>query len=281
VSAARPTGEADPFRVLSWFERLAFRTMRFVNQGKGSRIAWLWQRRVITPLVGQLVSRRLQVHGREHLDALPRDAPVLLVANHRTFFDLFILGWIFMREEKLRRKVSFPVRSNFFYETPLGLLMCVLGTGCSMFPPFFRSAEKKAMNRVSLEILLEKLRTPGQLVGFHPEGTRNKTADPYTLLPAQPGAGELALKARPVVVPAFILGMTNSFGTELKASLRRRSKVIAVFGDPVPLPDDAGVTRLSHHKRFADAINQRITALGAEERAIRSALPASPAPGAK
>jgi 1-acyl-sn-glycerol-3-phosphate acyltransferase len=182
---------------------------------------------------------------------------------------------------RLTRRVSFPVRSNFFYETPLGLLMCVLGTGCSMFPPFFRSAEKKAMNRVSLEILLEKLRTPGQLVGFHPEGTRNKTSDPYTLLPAQPGAGELALKARPVVVPAFILGMTNSFGTELKASLRRRSKVIAVFGDPVPLPEDAGVTRLSHHKRFADAINERITALGAEERAIRSALPASPAPGAK
>ena len=269
------------FATLNRMERTAFRVVRFFNQGGGQRVGLFWQRAVVTPLVGLLFRGRLEIHGLHRLAAVPDGAPILLVANHRTFFDLFTLGWILITHPRLTRRVSFPVRSNFFYETPLGLLMCVLGTGCSMFPPFFRSAEKKAMNRVSLEILLEKLRTPGQLVGFHPEGTRNKTADPYTLLPAQPGAGELALKARPVVVPAFILGMTNSFGTELKASLRRRSKVIAVFGDPVPLPDDAGVTRLSHHKRFADAINQRITALGAEERAIRSALPASRAPGAK
>ncbi len=269
------------FATLNRMERTAFRVVRFFNQGGGRRVGLFWQRAVVTPLVGLLFRGRLENHGLDRLAAVPDGAPILLVANHRTFFDLFTLGWILITHPRLTRRVSFPVRSNFFYETPLGLLMCVLGTGCSMFPPFFRSAEKKAMNRVSLEILLEKLRTPGQLVGFHPEGTRNKTADPYTLLPAQPGAGELALKARPVVVPAFILGMTNSFGTELKASLRRRSKVIAVFGDPVPLPDDAGVTRLSHHKRFADAINERITALGAEERAIRSALPASPAPGAK
>ena len=269
------------FATLNRMERTAFRVVRYFNQGGGRRVGLFWQRAVVTPLVGLLFRGRLEIHGLDRLAGVPDGAPILLVANHRTFFDLFTLGWILITHPRLTRRVSFPVRSNFFYETPLGLLMCVLGTGCSMFPPFFRSAEKKAMNRVSLEILLEKLRTPGQLVGFHPEGTRNKTADPYTLLPAQPGAGELALKARPVVVPAFILGMTNSFGTELKASLRRRSKVIAVFGDPVPLPDDAGVTRLSHHKRFADAINQRITALGAEERAIRNALPASPAPGAK
>ncbi len=269
------------FATLNRMDRTEFRVVRFFNQGGGQRVGLFWQRAVVTPLVGLLFRGRLEIHGLHRLAAVPDGAPILLVANHRTFFDLFTLGWILITHPRLTRRVSFPVRSNFFYETPLGLLMCVLGTGCSMFPPFFRSAEKKAMNRVSLEILLEKLRTPGQLVGFHPEGTRNKTADPYTLLPAQPGAGELALKARPVVVPAFILGMTNSFGTDLKASLRRRSKVIAVFGDPVPLPDDAGVTRLSHHKRFADAINQRIAALGAEERAIRSALPASRAPGAK
>jgi 1-acyl-sn-glycerol-3-phosphate acyltransferase len=280
--------ETDPFRVLSWFERLAFRTMRFVNQGAGSRIAWLWQRFVCTPVVAQLVSRRLHIHGREHLDRLPRDAPVLLVANHRTFFDLFILGWIFMREEKLRRRVSFPVRSNFFYENPLGLLLGVVGTGGSMFPPFFRSAEKKAMNRVSLEILLSKLRTRGQMIGFHPEGTRNKTDDPYTLLPAQPGAGELALKARPVVLPAFILGMTNSVWTELKANLRGERPVTAVFGAPIELPDSPVETRLSQHKRCADLFRQRITELGEQVRELRgdslrsgSSPPASPGSSAR
>jgi len=160
----------------------------------------------------------------------------------------------------------------------MGLVMSALLTGGSMFPPFFRAPEKKAMNRRSLDILLEKLRTPGEMVGFHPEGTRNKTDDPYTLLPAQPGVGELALKARPVIVPAFILGMTNHFWTEVKANRRREPTVIAVFGKPVELPEIRGGTRLSHHKRFADLLNERITALGAEERALRSAAspPASP-----
>lgn len=273
----------DPaFAQLSRIERIAFRVMRFLNQGKGSGVAWLWQRWVVTPMVGWLVRRRLHVHGLERLQDVPDQAPLLLVANHRTFFDLFILGWILITHPRLGRRVSFPVRSNFFYESVAGLLVGAVFTGGSMFPPFFRSAEKKAMNRISLAILLEKLRTPGQMVGFHPEGTRNKTDDPYRLLPAQPGAGELALKARPVVVPAFILGMSNSLWAEVKANFRRERTVIAVFGEPVRLPELAGETRLSHHKKFADQINERIAHLGAEERALRSeASPPSPKPAAK
>src|SRR5207248_6024027 len=220
----------------------------------GSGPAWIWQRWVITPLVGLLVTRRIQVHGLERLDRVPEGAPILLPANHRTFFDLFILGWFLIRHPRLTRRVNFPVRSNFFYDTPLGILMSALLTGGSMFPPFFRSAEKKAMNRHSLDILQDKLRTPGEMVGFDPDVTRNKTDDPYTLLPAQPGAGELALKARPVVVPAFILGMTNHFWTEVKANQRRTPLVIAVFGKPVELPEIRGETRLSHHKKVADPL---------------------------
>lgn len=280
--------EPDPFSTLTWFERFAFRAMRFFNQGGGSGFAWFCQRFLITPLVGRFVKNRLTVHGREHLDALPRDAPVLLVANHRTFFDLFILGWVFMSDSRLRRRVSFPVRSNFFYEHALGLFLGVFATGGSMFPPFFRSAGKKAMNRVSLEILLEKLRTPGQMIGFHPEGTRNKTDDPYTLLPAQPGAGELALKARPLVVPAFILGMSNSFWAELKANFRRERAVTALFGPPIALPETTGETRLSHHKKCADLLNREIAALGERVRALRgeaqltsAASPAVPRESAK
>ena len=273
----------DPaFAQLSLIERIAFRVMRFMNQGGGSAVAWIWQRWVVTPIVGLVVRRRLEVRGLERLEGVPDGAPILLVANHRTFFDLFILGWIFITHPRLSRRVSFPVRSNFFYESVPGLLIGALFTGGSMFPPFFRSAEKKGMNKVSLGILLEKLRTPGQLVGFHPEGTRNKTDDPYKLLPAQPGAGELALKARPVVVPAFILGMSNSLWAEVKANFRRERPVIAVFGEPVELPQVAGETRLAHHKRFADRINERIALLGAEERALRSAASrSSPPPGAK
>jgi 1-acyl-sn-glycerol-3-phosphate acyltransferase len=258
-----------PFDALNWFERFAFRTMRFFNSGLAAPLAYLWQRYALIPFVGLFFTRRLDVRGLERVTALPKDARILLLANHRTFFDLFALGYVLWKRGGLTQRLNFPVRGNFFYEHPLGLFLCVAMSGGTMFPPFFRPVEKKAFNKVSLGILIEKLRTPGQLIGFHPEGTRSKTDDPYTLLPAQPGAGELALKARPYVVPAFITGVSNSIWRELRAGLRGKGKVVAVFGDPVELPEIEGDTRLSHHKKLADQFNQSILALAEEEKAVR------------
>ncbi len=273
--------ESPPFEVLTGFERFAFRAMRFWNEGPGRGIAYLWQRYVVVPFVSLFVARRLEIRGLEKVTALPKDERILLVANHLTFFDLFVLGWIVWKRGGLKQRLNFPVRANFFYETPVGLLLCCSMSGGTMFPPFFRAAEKKAFNKHALSILIEKLRTPNQLVGFHPEGTRNKTGDPYTLLPAQPGAGELAIKARPCVVPAFITGLTNSVWAELKANLRRDRKVIAIFGDPVELPQFPGETRLSHHKRTADLLNERILALAQQEKELRATAASLPPPPAR
>jgi 1-acyl-sn-glycerol-3-phosphate acyltransferase len=263
---------APPIDVLGSFERLSFRVMRWANVGAGARLGLLWQHYVLEPLFGLLVFRRLVVRGLERLESIPRDASVLLVANHRTFFDLFILGWILVRHWRKRWRPSFPVRANFFYENPAGLLICLLLSGGSMFPPFFRKARSKAFNRFSLGIVLDKLRRPGNLIGFHPEGTRNKGPDPYQLLPAQPGAGEVALKARPVVVPAFIHGLSNKLWREVVSNVRGRDPIVAVFGDPIDLSAFPAETRLAHHKRCSDLFCARITALMEEEKRIRSGL---------
>jgi 1-acyl-sn-glycerol-3-phosphate acyltransferase len=256
----------EELATLGRFERFAFRVMRALNE---SRLAHLWQRWFLDPLFALFVSRRLEVRG---LDRVPLDpqARILVVANHRTFFDLFVLGWILWKRGSFAQHVHFPVRATFFYEGPLGLLICMAMSGGSMFPPFFRAAEKKSFNKHALAVLIELLKRPGHLVGFHPEGTRNKSGDPYTLLPAQPGAGELALKARPVVVPAFINGLSNSVGTELRQGLFGGRKVVAVFGEPVDLSSFPAETRLAHHKKCADLLNERILALAAEEKALRA-----------
>ena len=252
------------FEVLGWFERFAFRAMRWAN---ASPLCYLWQRYFILPFVGSIVSRRLTYVGLDRVQKLPPDASILLVANHRTFFDQFVLGWILWRRAGLTQRLNFPVRATFFYENPAGLAVCLLMSGGTMFPPFFRKTEKKAFNKYALGILLEKLKTPGQIVGFHPEGKRNKGDNPYELLPAQPGGGELALKARPTVVPAFITGLSNSLWREI----RGKTSVIAVFGDPVELPQIEGETRLSHHKKTADLLTERIAGLFEEEKKLRSA----------
>lgn len=256
----------DAFAQLGRFERFAFRVMRFFSE---ARFPLFWQRHFLVPFVSLFVSRRLVVRG---LEGVPKDpnARILLVSNHRTFFDQFILGFILWKHSGLRWRLNFPVRANFFYENPLGLLICAVMSGGTMFPPFFRAQSKKGFNRYSLQTLIEMLKRPSRMVGFHPEGTRNKTDDPYTLLPAQPGVGELALKARPVVVPAFIHGLTNSVWRELRANLRGERAVMALFGEPIDLSVFPPETRLVHHKKCADLFNEKITALGAEERALRA-----------
>jgi 1-acyl-sn-glycerol-3-phosphate acyltransferase len=272
---------APPFEVLSPFERLAFRVMRWANVGGGADLGWAWQRWVLEPIFGLILFRRLMVRGLERLEGIPREASVLLVANHRTFFDLFVLGWILVRTWKKRWRTSFPVRANFFYENPFGLLICLLLSGGSMFPPFFRKPRSKAFNRYSLSLVLDKLRRPGNLVGFHPEGTRNKGPDPYQLLPAQPGAGEVALKSRPVVVvPAFITGMSNKLFREIASSVRGRDPILAIYGEPIDLSSFPAETRLTHHKKCADLFCARISALMLEEKRLRAALTSGTRPPA-
>ena len=146
---------APPFEALAPFERLAFRVMRWANVGGGARLGLLWQRWILEPLFALLIQRRLVVRGLERLESVPEDASILLVANHRTFFDLFVLGWILWQRAGLKQRLNFPVRANFFYENPLGLFISIFLSGGSMFPPFFRRPEAKTFNKYSLSVLVD------------------------------------------------------------------------------------------------------------------------------
>ena len=265
----------DPIKSLPWFSRFAFRAVALCQRPWVVAVLQQFQRFVLEPFIFVfLISRRLQIRGAERLANIPPGAPLLVLANHRSFFDLFIVGWTLLNRCGLRRRISFPVRANFFYENPLGLLINLALSGGAMFPPFFRSKTLHGFNEYALGLIVERLREQGTLVGFHPEGTRNKGADPYTLLPAQVGAGLLALKTRPeaVIIPAFVNGLSNSFAKELWNNLRGREPVVVVFGAPPDLSHWPAETRLSHHKRCSDELLAGIGKLGEEEKAHRAAL---------
>jgi 1-acyl-sn-glycerol-3-phosphate acyltransferase len=265
----------DPLGSLRTFNRFAFKVVAFCQRRSVNAVLAIWQRFFLEPFILVfLISRRLQVHGLERLAAIPKGAPLLVLANHRSFFDLFIVGWTVLNRAGMRRRICFPVRANFFYENPLGLLINVVLSGGAMFPPFFRSKERHGVNEYALGLLVERLKEQGTLVGFHPEGTRSKDPDPYKLLPAQVGAGLLALKTRPqsVVVPAFVNGLSNSIGRELLNNLLGREPVLVVFGTPPDLSQWPEETRLVHHKKCSDELLAGIGKLGEEERALRAAL---------
>jgi 1-acyl-sn-glycerol-3-phosphate acyltransferase len=111
---------------------------------------------------------------------------------------------------------------------------------------------------------------------MHPEGTRGKGPDPYQLLPAQPGVGQVVLQGRPLVVPAFVNGLSNSYVQDItdtyRKEIRRERPIIIAFGPPVDYSDLAQQKpRAALYKRTADRIREAIIKMGDREREIRAA----------
>ena len=85
-----------------------------------------------------------------------------------------------------------------------------------MFPPIFREEKKRAFNQYTLQRIRSELNTQGCMVGFHPEGKRNKDPNPYTFLPPKKGVGEVIYNTpKAKVIPIYIQGMKNQFFGEI------------------------------------------------------------------
>jgi 1-acyl-sn-glycerol-3-phosphate acyltransferase len=261
-----------PLDLLDPFEKVTFQLMDgLVRHALPFTEAWL---RTIS--VGWMTfgSRKMMVPlGLDRLAGLSPEQGILLVSNHRSFSDLYMLTLLLHRFTALRQPVICPVRADFFYQRAAGVAVNLLVGGGRMYPPFFREASKQPFNRWSLDRVAEVLRGGRVVVGFHPEGRRNKNQDPYEPLPAQPGVGKLVMATWPVVVPAFIHGLSNDIVGDIWGNIRGRKRVVAVFGAPMDLtPFRAYGDRLSSHKRIADALLREIYRLGEEERAYRASL---------
>jgi len=260
-------------------ERTALALMRMSNERPLlKKLQWPFHRYLSQNWVNLAIGPRIFVDHPERVLDLGPDRGVLLCANHRAFFDLFVTMLVLFRMRcPWLERVYFPVRSNFFYETPIGVLMNYAIGGATMYPPIFRDRAKSAFNDDALARIARFLGQPGTVVGVHPEGTRNKTDDPYTLLPAQPGIGQMALRGKPIVVPMFINGVSNDFFAEVRHTWRRDTHltdpVILTFGEPLDYGEFlTKKPRLALYKRCADKINAAITELGQREKQLRARI---------
>lgn len=263
---------------LSRAERLSLAVTRFVNERPGAkRMQNAFLLAVNQNWVRYAIGRRIYVDDIEWLLAAPSDRGVLLCMNHRSYFDAYITMFSLYELGGLwADKIYFPVRSNFFYEHPVGFAVNLLIGGGTLYPPIFRDTGKAELNRDALDRMVRFLQEPGALVGMHPEGTRGKGPDPYDLLPAQPGVGQVVLRARPMVVPAFVNGLSNSYVRDItdtyRKDIRRERPIIITFGRPVDYTDLAQQKpRAALYKRTADRIRDSIVQLGEREREIRAA----------
>src|SRR3954463_2823937 len=163
--------EAPPLELLQPFERTAFRTMDFLHR-RALPLTELWLRTIGAGWM-TVGSRNMMVPvGLERLAGLNYDDGILLVSNHRSFFDLYMLMLLLHRHTALRQPVMCPVRADFFYQRAAGVAVNLVIGGGRMFPPFFREPSKAEFNKWSLDRLAAQLRRGRALVGFHPEGTR-------------------------------------------------------------------------------------------------------------
>lgn len=214
------------------------------------------------------------------LAALSPDRGVIIASNHRSYADMYLLSSVLLPRCGWIERMYFPVRSEFIYDHIGGLVANALIAGMAMYPPVYRQPARRALNRDTVAFLAGELGRRGTVVGMHPEGRRSTTADPYTLLPAQPGLGEIVHRARPLVIPAFISGVPDNLfagirdnfrGVRAAATAAAPAEITITFGEPRTFDeyhDAPASTRTS--LRIAAAIRAAIEQLGALERERRS-----------
>lgn len=246
---------------------------RSFEPGPVDRAVRLAQRYVGSNWIEQCTKNIRHVSGAERLPKFDPKKSYLVVSNHRSFFDLYVVtGYLVNRD--MPHRLVFPVRSRFFYDKPLGLLVNGAMSFFAMYPPVFRERSRAALNLASLDETVRLLKRGGTFVGLHPEGTRNQGADPYALLPAQGGVGRVIQASRVDVLPVFVNGLSNDLPKQIAGNFTRKGTPIIVnFGGPIDfkgLLDQPPSPRL--HRRISEHALEHIRRLGEEERAIRASL---------
>ena len=272
---------AADLETLSGTERLGLAFARRINGAVRLQRTLLWLNRNVHRRALRLCSqRRIHVLGADQVAALRPDRGVLLASNHRSFFDQYLITTYLLDTVDIWRRWFFPVRSGFFYDSPVGILVNLLASSCTMYPPIFRPRPQRGVTRASLDFLAEQLQLPDTLVGIHPEGTRGKGPDPYELLPAEPGFGRVVLQAWPIVLPVFVNGMGNNPLREAVHNFGGSGPpIIIAFGDPVDLSAFEGQDPhlLRNQVKVSRRVLEDVARLAEEERGLRQELVATAA----
>lgn len=178
----------------------------------------------------------LTVTGMENV---PRNGPLILVANHQSNIDPPLIGAIFPRRVWFLAKASIfenPV-SNWFLRS------------WGAFPLRRGEADVGA-----LRWIMGKL-SQGEVVMLFPEGTRN----PGAMGEAQPGVSQLALKMKVPLVPIGITG-TERYGSVTRV-FSPTGKLSITVGEPFNLPHSRSKQTQEQLESLTGTIMARIAEL--------------------
>ena len=257
---------------LSFVERLNLRLVRrSFREGWFSRLLPFLQRTVGQAWIHHSTKHLRHVVGLSRLPSLDDSSSIIVVCNHRSFFDLYVLTAELVRRG-MKKRMIFMVRSAFFYDSLLGLCVNFLMSFLAMYPPVFRERTKQPLNPLALEELSWLLARGGMFAGLHPEGARKKDDDPYTFLPAKPGVGRIIQASGVTVVPVFINGLGNDLVKQVRGNFDRTGDPVAiVFGKPIDFGDLLQKEScLRTHRAISEKCMEAIAELSREEKSLRA-----------
>lgn len=180
------------------------------------------------------VTQTLFIGRVDGIENLPKQGPYVIVANHASFMDHFIIAAIlrFQRKERvyyLTKKESFEKLFSRIWH---------LSVGCI---PLNRNAADTAAFRAVLRYLSE-----GKIVCIYPEGTRSSTGK---MLPGKSGAVKMALLANVPIVP---IGMERTFDIlPKKRMIPRLIRAVVRIGEPIQFEK-------SQRKQDMEAVTQEV-----------------------
>ena len=167
---------------------------------------------------------------------MPKSGGVLLVANHVSFLDVFVVGL------PLRRPLNFVARSTLFLPV-LGFLLRSLGT----FP-----IQRDGIGAAGVKETLRRLRNGG-IVTLFPEGTRSADGELGTL---KQGIAVLAARAGVPVVPTGVAGTYEAWP---RSRLFPRLHPLRVhYGRPIDPEEIAGLDSQTVTTLIQERIGQSI-----------------------
>jgi 1-acyl-sn-glycerol-3-phosphate acyltransferase len=269
------TDPTDPLIELSALERLHVRIAGRMNREPWKAFWTACGRQLNARVVAMLSFRQLVVHGFEHIERTSVERPVLLIANHRSYFDMHLVSALLFRRLRRRMRIFFPIRGRYYYESVGGIALNLVGAYWSMFPPLFASADHQAFDRYALDLLIGLCREGrGHVIGIHPEGGRNRSPDPYSFRKIQPGAGRIIHAARPQVVPVFITGLGNRLSRIIANNWRTADPIRVHFGPAVDLSAFYTLpAKGSTYKTITDHVMDKVRELAEQDREIYAATP--------
>ena len=157
------------------------------------------------------------VHRLKRVDVLkvPPTGPVLLVANHGSFYDPPAVGCGIRH-----RQSDYLARASLFKFKPFGWLIAQLNS---------TPIKQGAGDAGAMKATIEKMKH-GRLMLVFPEGSRNEAGEVGEF---QRGIAVLLKRAHCQVVPVGVAGAYEAWPRKQKLPVPFRDKIVVCYGDPI------------------------------------------------